>query len=669
MVNNINIRSRKITLQFRIFTLISILVVSGMIVICFFFLDKLEERMYDEFTKRGKLIVKNFSSNSMEGILIEDINTLELTIQKLFNIEDIIYASIYDSEQTMLAGNGRTLNRQQSYVSRSITKLEIFEVSTDDSENIPVLVFNNPVFDEDNIYIGWVQLGVSLERIDHEIKKMTIHSLALLVILIVVGSITSYWVANNIAKPINNLTTVSKIIAGGNLDHEIDTSRSDEIGSLSKSFAFMRDSIRDKIQLLENEAAKREQLLNTLSAKNEELQKNIDERCRAENEKLELEKRLRHTEKMQAIGELAGGIAHDFNNQLTVIRGFADVLVYQLDNESDMYDSAKRISKATERSADLISQLLAFARKGKFISDAVDIHQIIGEAVAFLEHSIDKRIQIQQHLTASPHIVLGDASQLENAILNIAINARDAMPKGGKIILYTEVVSLDHKHYLYKEFEIDPGPYVLISISDTGIGIDEETKKRIFEPFYTTKKEGSGTGMGLAAVYGTVRNHGGAIITKSKMGHGTTFRVYLPLMNDPVKSENKGESTHWIKGKGSILMVDDEEEILGMTSGILKNLGYTVTTCANGEEAVNYYRESASDVDVVILDIIMPKLNGTDTFRELCKINPNIKVIICSGYSINGEVQALIDKGAVFFVPKPFEIPKLSKILADAFEA
>ena len=265
--------------------------------------------------------------------------------------------------------------------------------------------------------------------------------------------------------------------------------------------------------------------------------RDISARKALEEERTALEARLQQAEKLQAIGQLAGGVAHDFNNQLMGIVGFAHLLQSALKGQPELESNVEGILVGAQRAADLTKQLLAFARKGKYVNERVDVHHAIAEVSALLKRSIDKRVRIEQRLCAKPSTVLGDPSQLQNAILNLAINARDSMPDGGEIIFTTGVIDLDEEYCRHHTHEIAPGRYLKISVTDSGIGIDEETQKHIFEPFFTTKDLGEGTGMGLASVYGTVKNHQGTVHVDSEVGRGTTIGVYLPVLEDEIEDE------------------------------------------------------------------------------------------------------------------------------------
>ncbi|MDD9966375.1 MAG: PAS domain-containing protein [Myxococcales bacterium] len=366
----------------------------------------------------------------------------------------------------------------------------------------------------------------------------------------------------------------------------------------------------------------------------------------------EMEERLHQSEKMRAIGQLAGGVAHDFNNQLMVMLNFAELLKESLDPESIEQSFVDRILWGISRSSELTKQLLAFARKGKYVVTTVDINKLIAEVTSMVSHSFDKRIRITRQLDADPASVVGDVSQLQNALLNMALSARDAMPAGGELAFRTELAMLDERFLAEAGLELSPGPHVRVAISDTGIGMDEGTRKHIFEPFFTTKLQGKGTGMGMASVYGTVKNHHGAIDVQSEPGSGTTITMFFPLAaveghdaEEPALTEQRGG--------GRILVVDDEEGVATSVSMVLSRKGYEVVTCASGRDAVEEFRKSWRHTDLVLLDVIMPEVSGSEVFRALKAIDPGVKVILMSGYSFTDEAKKIISEGAASFLLKP----------------
>ncbi|MBF0546594.1 MAG: PAS domain S-box protein [Candidatus Riflebacteria bacterium] len=376
-------------------------------------------------------------------------------------------------------------------------------------------------------------------------------------------------------------------------------------------------------------------------------------------ERRKLEVRLSQAEKMEAIGQLAGGIAHDFNNQLTGILGNAELILQDLDDPT-LRPMVQNIISASLRAAELTKQLLAFARKGLYISTVVNVHDLILEVIRFLQRSIDKRILISQQFEAVSPTTIGDPTQLQNALLNLALNSRDAMPNGGDLIFSTSQIDLQPKA---SDSFVPPGKYLQICVTDTGSGMGKETLSHIFEPFFTTKEKGKGTGLGLAAVYGTIQNHHGTISVSSELGKGTTFKILLPHVSE-VKFETIGNETiPAIKGQARILLVDDDKISNQTTGKILESLGYRVTPYFDSHEAIEHYKSFWKQIDLVMLDIVMPKIGGRDTFLALRTINPNIKAFIASGFSINGEARQILEDGVLGFIQKPFQISELSRIV------
>lgn len=383
-------------------------------------------------------------------------------------------------------------------------------------------------------------------------------------------------------------------------------------------------------------------------------------------DKKNMEDRLRQSEKMQAIGELAGGIAHDFNNQLAAVVALADLLRSELADTPRLAEYADNILTASRRASELVSQLLAFSRKQRYLTMPVDIHEVIAEVVSLLRRSIDKRISVDTRLQAGAFVTMGDPTQIQNAVLNVALNARDAMPEGGQLVFATDVVTLDEEYCRRNPYEIAPGPCVRISMTDTGAGMDAQTVTRIFEPYFTTKPEGAGTGMGLAAVYGTVKSHGGAVNVYSEVGHGTTFNLYFPLSMETEEDRTAGgEPGPVVTGSAHVLVVEDDDIVRESAGNMLEKLGYRVTACRDGAEAVDYYTDNWRSVDLVILDLIMPRMDGAETFEALRDINPAVAVLVASGYGLNGKGRNVLGKGAAGYLQKPFRIDELSRTVAE----
>jgi len=392
----------------------------------------------------------------------------------------------------------------------------------------------------------------------------------------------------------------------------------------------------------------------------------ITKRNQAEQERRQLEEQLRHAQKMEAVGQLAGGIAHDFNNILTAILGNAELLKMDLTSEGKQAAFNDEVIKGANRAADLTKQLLSFARKGKWRVVPVDIHDVVTQTANMLTHTIDRRIDIRLKLHASASIVTGDPTQLHSALLNLGVNARDAMPDGGTLTYATRNVTLTKSDCDKHPYELTPGGFLEIRITDTGAGMDKKTQKRIFEPFFTTKEMGKGTGLGLAGVYGCVRSHDGSVSVSSKPGMGATFTILLPLANSNVEAPDRiAASNEPAKGTGRILLVDDEESVRNFVREALENLGYTVSACADGVAGIDYYRKHHQEIDLVILDLIMPRMSGQDAFRELKKINPHVSVLVSSGFSHTQATRQMLDEGVPALLNKPFQITELARAVAE----
>ena len=385
-----------------------------------------------------------------------------------------------------------------------------------------------------------------------------------------------------------------------------------------------------------------------------------------------LESQLRQAQKMEAIGQLAGGVAHDFNNMLTVVMGHAQILRLDLAGKAEQADMVDRILEASERAADLARKLLAFARKSALQAVPVDVHQSIDHVIGLLMRSLDKSIEIETHLRAAPAMVMGDPGHLQNALLNLAINARDAMPQGGRLTFSTENVTLDDVFCRKHGRDLKPGRYVQVAIADTGVGMDKDTLARLFEPFFTTKGVGKGTGLGLASVYGCVKQHHGTIVVYSEPGHGTVFRMVLPAagVQAPAVAEPEAASTPpKPRQPARILLAEDEEGVRDFAAHVLRAEGHDVTACANGLEAVAHFQRHHASLDLVILDMIMPKMAGAETLARLRQINPNVPVIVASGFSASGTTDQCLRDGAKGFLHKPFQINELLGAVARVLEA
>lgn len=379
------------------------------------------------------------------------------------------------------------------------------------------------------------------------------------------------------------------------------------------------------------------------------------------SEQKKLEAQIHQSQKMEAIGTLAGGIAHDYNNLLMGILGNLSLISLDLDSSHPYRTKINNIEKYVQSGADLTKQLLGFAKGGKYEVKPVDINDLLEKSSEMFRRT-KKEIRIHRKYQKGIWSVEVDPNQIEQVLLNLYVNAGQAMPGGGDLYLQTENVTLNEDQV--RHFSAESGEYVKISVKDTGVGMDEETIKRVFDPFFTTKNRGRGTGLGLASAYGIIKNHGGIINAHSVEGHGSTFDVYLPASLKKViqKEHLKREA---LKGTETILLVDDEDIIIDIGGQILEKLGYRALMARSGKEAIEIYRANKKKINIVILDMIMPDMGGGETYDRLKKINPEIKVLLSSGYSINGQASEIMNRGCNGFIQKPFNVEQLSRKIKE----
>ena len=348
----------------------------------------------------------------------------------------------------------------------------------------------------------------------------------------------------------------------------------------------------------------------------------------------QLESQLHHSQKMEAIGQLAGGIAHDFNNILTAIIGYASIMKLKLPEDSPLKKSAEQITLTAERGASLTQGLLAFSRKQATNPLVVDLNEVLNRVHQLLLRLISEDINLEIILLSQSLPVMADSVQIEQVLMNLATNARDALSMGGSIVIRAEAVNIDSDFALARGFG-QPGDYALLTFTDNGKGMDTEIVKHIFEPFYTTKELGKGTGLGLSIVYGIIKKHGGYITCLSKIGVGTSFHVYLPLLNELAPFEEKESKEIGLTDRGAdvILMAEDNDIARDLAKEILEEFGYSVLEAGDGQEALDIFKDNLDRIDLVILDVIMPKLNGREVYDAVMAIDPSAKILFCSGYS------------------------------------
>jgi PAS domain S-box-containing protein len=376
-----------------------------------------------------------------------------------------------------------------------------------------------------------------------------------------------------------------------------------------------------------------------------------------------LEEQLMHAQKMEAVGRLAGGVAHDFNNMLTVISGYNQMILDQLSAPDPLRGYAEEILKASDRAAALTNQLLAFSRRQIVQPRVFDVNMVLLHTEKMLRRLIGEDVELSLHLSPGAGNIKADPGHLEQAIFNLATNARDAMPKGGHLTIETAAATLDDT-YAKTHMGVNPGEYVMIAVSDNGQGMDVKTRRRIFEPFFTTKERGKGTGLGLAMVYGIVKQVGGDIWVYSEIGRGTTFKLYFPKVVEPA-TDLRDDGASAPQGAETILVVEDEQGVRELTTKMLKRLGYQVLPAASGAEALEIAKAHAGQIALAVTDVVMPNMSGAQLAAELRRAQPDLKVVFISGYTETAISQHGVLEEGVAFLAKPFTRESLARKLRE----
>jgi two-component system cell cycle sensor histidine kinase/response regulator CckA len=396
--------------------------------------------------------------------------------------------------------------------------------------------------------------------------------------------------------------------------------------------------------------------------------RDITDRKRAEEEVAQLQDQLRQAQKMEAMGRLAGGIAHDFNNLLTVIHGNAQLVAMELREGDPLKGLVDEIRDASMRASGLTRQLLAFSRRQPLEMRVVDLNGLLLGIEGMLRRIIGEDIEVVFRLQEGMGRIKADPGQLEHAVVNLAVNARDAMPQGGRLTVETADVELDEA-YARTHLSVEPGPYVMLSVTDTGSGMTPEVKERLFEPFFTTKGPGRGTGLGLAAVYGMVKQSGGHIFVYSEPGHGTTFKIYLPRVEEPAQiAKGPLAERRLPSGSETVLVVEDDAAVRELAVRILKGLGYEVLEAASGEEALGVCKAHGGHIDLVLTDVVMPGMDGRVLVQSLKEVHPGAKAIFMSGYTDNVILHHGILEEGMNFIHKPFTVEGLGRKVREVLD-
>ncbi|MBA7616869.1 Sensor histidine kinase RcsC [subsurface metagenome] len=553
-------------------------------------------------------------------------------VSRAMPLEEFLFYKLYFNESVLLSQN---FEEGESYIS----------LYRDSEEEFP--------------YLNSLGLGIEIgaPRARHLIPvRNTIFQLLLIgVVFIVVAVLIAAKIGNSIAKPILQLCERVKKVTTAEAEKCSPLGTEDELEELARVF----DSRTE--QLIQSQ----EHLANNIA----QLKQEAAERKRAEESLRASEDRLLQAQKMEAIGRLAGGIAHDFNNLLTIIIGYSDLLLSQQSSGDSIEENVKQIKNSAERATSLTQQLLAFSRKQIFQTEVVNLNRLIESIQNMLKRLIGENIDLSTRLDSDLGRIRADPGQIEQIIMNLVVNARDAMPNGGKLTIETRNVYLAEREDLQHP-ETIAGNYALLAIHDTGHGIDKNVKAHIFEPFYTTKELGKGTGLGLSTVYGIVKQSGGSIDVHSELNKGTIFEIYLPVIDETDEKRNgafiNGETRG---GSESIFVVEDEEILRKMTCTILKKLGYTTFEAESGSSAIDIFeKKGTGGIDLLITDVIMPEMSGRELSEKLLLENPGLKVLFMSGYADDAIMHHGVLEEGVAFLQKPFSPKHLARQVREVLD-
>lgn len=600
-----------------------------------------------EMVKTMTALSKVIGAQSSASLVFDDKSDATAILNTLSNAPIVIYAALYMKDGRMLAQYIRDAGHIDD---------KPLEMNKPYSFDIMSLSIVHPVM-LDNEKIGIFYIKVSLWPMYYRIMWHLV-----IAVLILIASISGTYVLSakleeSIASPIVSLTRLMETVSEDK-NYSLRASESSiyELNLLAEGFNEMLSQIEKRDEELKNHRLHLEDEVRRrteeLAKTNIRLQQELIEREKAETEQKRLQTQLLQAQKMEAIGKLAGGIAHDFNNMLTAIIGYGSLLKMRVEDDDELFQYVEQVLTSSEKAARLVQQLLAFSRKQIINPKPASINKLLKDVAKLMSRLLREDIEFTVMLPDTELTAVIDSVQIEQAIINLATNARDAMPDGGMLGIYADAVIIDDefkKAHGYGKAD----SYALIIVYDTGMGMDEETRKRIFDPFFTTKEVGKGTGLGLAMVYGIIKQHNGYINVYSEPGRGTTFKIYLPLVKSAAIEEHQPLISRPERGHETILIAEDRTDVRDLIKTVLENFGYTVITAVDGGDAINKFNEHKANIDMLIFDVVMPKKSGKEAYKEIHKIKPDIKCLFMSGYTADIiNKKEMLEEG-IEFISKP----------------
>jgi signal transduction histidine kinase len=649
----LNLLNYRESFSARIFLTFSTLCIVVALAFTLFFFRYQSSSLTEKLVSKGELLVTLLAHNARLGVFTENADILEPPVDGILENPDALSVAVYTSDGKHLTMKnrpggkpGQMMVKWNPGIAGALQKSSQPLHHADNGNYVfwSRVALKPVITDEEAVYfnadpaknieqtIGYVMVILDGSNLRKSLQSLLLDSVLIGIFFLIIGAMIAYLVSGGITRPLNRLTEGVKDFSCGKEYREIDVGSGDEIGNLASAFNEMVNSLKQR-----------------------------------EEEKAELEEKLRHSQKMEAIGTLAGGVAHDFNNILMAINGYGALLQIELDEGSKLWSYADQIIKAGDRAANLTQRLLAFTRKQIISPKPVILDEVVRNIEKLLSRLITEDIEIGFRLDAGSSVVMADSGQLDQVLINLVANARDAMTHGGEIIIATGVTLLDDD-FVKQHDQQGGGEYARITVSDNGAGIAENVMGRIFDPFFTTKEVGKGTGLGLSMVYGIVKQHNGIIDVDTEVGCGTTFRIYLPLV-EPGRKEQQNKAPELLPGKlETILVAEDDATVMGFLKGLLESNGYNVIGVTNGEDAVTEFIKYKEIVRLVLLDVIMPRKNGKEAYDEIVRINPDIKAIFISGYTSDVIDWKCALREDLCLIPKPVQPAVLLAKLREALE-
>lgn len=598
----------------------SILILS--VIFTGYFIHRERRAMTENLKDQGKLLARQLADSCRIGVFAENPELIDLPIRSALAQKDVLDALVFTPAGKMLISG----NTQHAVSSNGVSRKNTISIpvrlpSPSPASPIAIskpgfiefwspiqsavhflpeeaLVYTDTADPESNRIIGYAAVILDTKRLDASYRSLLVKSIAICLIFLVTAFWVAYRFAHGITRPLNSLKEQVTALGKGITMEKMAVERGDEIGELTGAFNAMAEALHAR-----------------------------------EEEKEHLQDQLRQAQKMEAIGQLAGGVAHDFNNILCAIIGFGTLLEMGMNKEDPSRRHLEQILAAADRATSLTQGLLTFSRKQIINPQPADLNAIVQHIEKMLKRLITEDIELHLSLTDKELSTLVDTGQIDQVLLNLATNARDAMPSGGTLTIVTEEAPLPDD-LLADSSALPTTRYALLTVSDTGAGMDRETSEKIFEPFFTTKDVGKGTGLGLSMVYGIVKQHKGHITVTSAPEKGTMFRVYLPLTpKENLSPDTTGNSTQPVAGSETVLVAEDNPEVLNLNRTVLETFGYKIIEAVDGEDAVNRFIEHQQDIDLIVMDVVMPKMNGQQAYEEIAKIRPDVKVLFMSGYT------------------------------------